>query len=179
MLHRDPKHGLVPRTRKAPDDWADFAAALGVQLHRFRVERGLSQEQLAYAAGLSRYTYQKFEAGQSAPGTPANPSLRNVMARPLYDFWNPVPEVFKQRTQLVSLDDTWHRLLGIRAEMPSGLTDDELALLDSYYALLQTFVRHTSGDRSKTTVYVSPRFDVVLDAAEKGQAQGTAPYPWQ
>lgn len=70
----------MPRTRKAPDEWGDFAAALGVELQRRRAERRLSQEQLAYAAGLSRYTYQKFEAGHSAPGTPANPSLRNVMA---------------------------------------------------------------------------------------------------
>lgn len=53
---------------------------LGLNLQRLRIERGLSQEQLAYAAGLSRYTYQKFEKGQSMPGTPANPSLRNVMA---------------------------------------------------------------------------------------------------
>lgn len=74
------KHGVMPRIRKAPDEWGDFAARLGVQLQRRRLERGLSQEQLAYAAGLSRYTYQKFEAGHSAPGTPANPSLRNVMA---------------------------------------------------------------------------------------------------
>ena len=29
---------------------------------------------------MSRYTYQKFEKGESMPGTPANPSLRNVMA---------------------------------------------------------------------------------------------------
>jgi DNA-binding XRE family transcriptional regulator len=80
VVHGDPKHGDVPRARRAPDDWADYAIALGIQLHRRRVEMGLSQEQLAYAAGLSRYTYQKFEAGLSAPGTPSNPSLRNVMA---------------------------------------------------------------------------------------------------
>ena len=29
---------------------------------------------------LSRYTYQKFEKGESKPGTPANPSLHNIMA---------------------------------------------------------------------------------------------------
>lgn len=40
----------------------------------------MSQEDVAYAAGLSRYTYQKLEKGESQPGTPANPSLRNVMA---------------------------------------------------------------------------------------------------
>jgi transcriptional regulator with XRE-family HTH domain len=60
--------------------WADFAKALGLNLSRQRVARGLSQEQVAYAAGLSRYTYQKFEKGESMPGAPANPSLRNIMA---------------------------------------------------------------------------------------------------
>jgi transcriptional regulator with XRE-family HTH domain len=66
--------------RRPAGTWADFAVELGLNLQRLRVERGLSQEHLAYAAGLSRYTYQKFEKGESAPGTAANPSLRNVMA---------------------------------------------------------------------------------------------------
>ncbi|SMQ71897.1 helix-turn-helix transcriptional regulator [Agreia sp. VKM Ac-1783] len=67
--------------RKRPSgSWKEFAALLGTNLHRLRLERGLSQEQLAYAAGLSRYTYQKFEKGESMPGTPSNPSLRNIMA---------------------------------------------------------------------------------------------------
>lgn len=53
---------------------------LGVNIQRAREASGLSQEDVAYAAGLSRYTFQKFEKGESAPGTPANPSLHNVMA---------------------------------------------------------------------------------------------------
>ena len=60
--------------------WARYALEFGHSLKRHRSARGLSQEQLAYAAGLSRYTYQKFERGESMPGSPANPSLRNVMA---------------------------------------------------------------------------------------------------
>ncbi|ALJ19358.1 helix-turn-helix transcriptional regulator [Microbacterium sp. No. 7] len=68
-------------SRKRPTgEWAGFAAQLGVNILRLRTERRLSQEQVAYEAGLSRYTYQKFEKGESMPGTPANPSLRNVMA---------------------------------------------------------------------------------------------------
>ena len=43
-------------------------------------ELGLSMQRVAYDSGMSRYTYQKFEKGESMPGTPANPSLRNVMA---------------------------------------------------------------------------------------------------
>ncbi|WP_409048508.1 helix-turn-helix domain-containing protein [Microbacterium sp. HA-8] len=66
--------------RRPGGEWAEFARTLGTNIQRARVARGLSQEQLAYAAGLSRYTFQKFEKGESMPGTPANPSLRNVMA---------------------------------------------------------------------------------------------------
>lgn len=66
--------------RRPGQEWASFARALGTNIHRARVQRELSQEQVAYAAGLSRYTFQKFEKGESMPGTPANPSLRNVMA---------------------------------------------------------------------------------------------------
>ena len=61
-------------------DWEAFTRTLGTNIQRLRIERGLSQEKVAYAAGLSRYTFQKFEKGESAPGTPANPSLRNIMA---------------------------------------------------------------------------------------------------
>lgn len=35
---------------------------------------------MAYRARLSRYTYQKYEKGESRPGTPANPSVRSLMA---------------------------------------------------------------------------------------------------
>jgi transcriptional regulator with XRE-family HTH domain len=42
--------------------------------------RGLSQERLAHMAGLSAYTYQKFEKGESKPGTPANPRLFTLLA---------------------------------------------------------------------------------------------------
>ncbi len=67
--------------RKRPTgEWDEFAIRLGRSIQRLRLERRLSQEQLAYAAGLSRYTFQKFEKGESMPGTPANPSLRNAMA---------------------------------------------------------------------------------------------------
>lgn len=67
--------------RRTPQGaWPDFARELGLSLERHRHAAGLSQEAVAYAAGLSRYTYQKFERGESMPGTPSNPSLRNVMA---------------------------------------------------------------------------------------------------
>jgi transcriptional regulator with XRE-family HTH domain len=59
---------------------ADYARALGVTLQRLRLEKKLSQEKLAYAAGISAYTYQKFEKGESRPGTPMNPRLFTLIA---------------------------------------------------------------------------------------------------
>lgn len=61
-------------------EWASYARQLGTELHRLRIARGFSQEHLAYSAGITRYTYQKLERGESAPGSPANPSLRTLMA---------------------------------------------------------------------------------------------------
>ena len=37
-------------------------------LSRLREERGLSQEQLAHAAGLTGSAYNRIEAGKSSPG---------------------------------------------------------------------------------------------------------------
>ncbi len=59
---------------------ADYARALGITLQRLRLERGLSQERLAHMAGISSYTYQKFEKGESKPGTPMNPRLFTLVA---------------------------------------------------------------------------------------------------
>lgn len=59
--------------RRPEGTWAAYARTLGTSIQRARLERGLSQEQVAYAAGLSRYTFQKFEKGESMPDTPARP----------------------------------------------------------------------------------------------------------
>lgn len=63
-----------------PDEWGPFVKQLGVNLQRQRISRGLSQESVAYAANLSRFSYQQMEKGESRPGSPANPSLLNMMA---------------------------------------------------------------------------------------------------
>lgn len=65
--------------RKLPEGWVDYATAVGSNIQRFRVQQGLSQEELAYAAGLSRYALQLFERGGN-DGRPANPQLSNIMA---------------------------------------------------------------------------------------------------
>ena len=54
-------------------EWARYAKELGVNLQRLRVERGLTQERVAYDAGLSRYQYQRMEWGKIGKDTPANP----------------------------------------------------------------------------------------------------------
>ncbi|MGJ0202576.1 helix-turn-helix domain-containing protein [Leucobacter sp. gxy201] len=62
------------------EHWVEYARDIGTRLQRRRIELGVSQERLAASAGITRYTYQKLEKGESAPGTPANPSLRTIMA---------------------------------------------------------------------------------------------------
>ena len=59
---------------------AEFSRTLGLTLQRLRLERGLSQERLAHMAGISGYTYQKFEKGESKPGTPMNPRLYTLLS---------------------------------------------------------------------------------------------------
>jgi len=72
--------GYVSSNPIGDEQWALFAKRLGRAMSRHRVDLGMTQEDLAYSAGISRYTYQKFEKGESRPDSPANPSLRNVMA---------------------------------------------------------------------------------------------------
>ncbi|WP_300682805.1 helix-turn-helix transcriptional regulator [Nocardioides sp.] len=60
--------------------WDEYGRALGVNLQRARRDVGLSQEWVAHRAGISAYTYQKFEKGESKPGTPMNPQLRTLVA---------------------------------------------------------------------------------------------------
>lgn len=62
------------------EEWEQYARAFGTNLQRARLRLGLSQERVAHAAGLSGYTYQKFEKGESKPGTPLNPTLRTLLA---------------------------------------------------------------------------------------------------
>jgi len=61
-------------------DKFQYSKALGNRLYQLRVSRGLSQEKVAHLAGISSYTYQKFENGESRPGTPMNPRLYTLIA---------------------------------------------------------------------------------------------------
>lgn len=65
---------------QAGDPWVRYVRAIGVRLQQLRAERGISQERLAHAAGISTFTYRKLEKGESNPGTPANPRLRTLVS---------------------------------------------------------------------------------------------------
>lgn len=60
--------------------WLAYMDELGSNLRRARIESGLTQERVALAAGISLFTYQKMEKGESNPGTPANPRLQTLLA---------------------------------------------------------------------------------------------------
>lgn len=64
----------------ADAEWQDFVLQLSVQLRRLRHDAGLSQEEVAYRAGLSRFIYRQYESGESRRGTAANPALRSILA---------------------------------------------------------------------------------------------------
>jgi transcriptional regulator with XRE-family HTH domain len=66
--------------RSAEAEKIAYARELGITLQRLRLERELSQERLAHMAGISAYTYQKYEKGESKPGTPMNPGLFTLIA---------------------------------------------------------------------------------------------------
>jgi len=60
--------------------WEAFARALGQEFQRARGTKGLSQERVAHMAGITGYTYQKLEKGESRPGSPLNPQLKTLIA---------------------------------------------------------------------------------------------------
>jgi DNA-binding XRE family transcriptional regulator len=72
--------GVKDGASAADEEWQDFVLELSVQLRRFRLEAGLSQEEVASRAGLSRFIYRQYESGESRRGTAANPALRSVLS---------------------------------------------------------------------------------------------------
>lgn len=62
------------------DPWMQYSLDLGRNLQNARVRAGLTQERVAMAAGISTFTYQKMENGESNPGTPANPRLQTLIS---------------------------------------------------------------------------------------------------
>lgn len=66
----------VPASPPPPTTWELYARALGTELQRRRLELGLTQEDLAHQAGLTRTHYQQMERGWWKKGVTANPSLK-------------------------------------------------------------------------------------------------------
>ena len=67
-------------SRKSPPaDWDAYVRELGLILQRRRLALALSQEDVAYSAGLTRSHYQQLEKGRSRPESPANPSLLTLV----------------------------------------------------------------------------------------------------
>jgi transcriptional regulator with XRE-family HTH domain len=64
----------------APTTWEDYARRLGESLQAERRSAGLTQENLAHSAGMTRTHYQQIERGLWKPGAPANPTVK-VVAR--------------------------------------------------------------------------------------------------
>lgn len=69
----------VAHRRREPT-WEEFGREIGIRLQRARERAGLSQERTAHLAGIASYTYQKFEKGESRPGSPLNPRLSTLVA---------------------------------------------------------------------------------------------------
>ena len=65
--------------KDASSDYQMYVQELSLTLQRLRSASGLSQEAVAHAAGLTGYTYQKFEHGESRPGAPMNPGLKTLI----------------------------------------------------------------------------------------------------
>lgn len=87
----------MPATADIQDYDYTFSVKLGARLRKLREERGLTQEEVAERAGIATYTYQKFENGESKPGTPMNPRLRTLVA---------LSHVFGQRVcELLDIED--------------------------------------------------------------------------
>src|SRR6218665_238585 len=61
---------------QAASSWDQYVRELGVELQRRRLDAGLTQEQLAHRAGLTRTHYQQVERGYWKKNEPANPSLK-------------------------------------------------------------------------------------------------------
>lgn len=70
----------MAKGERSSSSWDSYAKEIGINLQKARMATGLSQERVAHAAGISGYTYQKFEKGESRPGTPLNPRLITLVA---------------------------------------------------------------------------------------------------
>lgn len=71
---------MANRDVHSPEVLEPYARRLACNLRSLRDGLGMTQEAVAELADISPYTYQKFEKGESKPGTPANPTLQTLIS---------------------------------------------------------------------------------------------------
>ena len=71
---------MVKRSEDRDAAWRDYTNTLAVRLRQLRADRNLSQEDVAYRAGLGRSMYQQLEKGEGRRGLAADPKLRTLVA---------------------------------------------------------------------------------------------------
>ena len=64
---------------RPPTTWEAYAREMGVIIQRHRIEAGLTQEDLAHAAGMTRTHYQQIERGWWKRDQPSNPSIKVIV----------------------------------------------------------------------------------------------------
>lgn len=75
-----PKSGHMDNEKIYIELQQHYANELAQRLRVLRFQQGVSQEYVAQRAGISTFTYQKFEKGESNPGKPMNPRLSTIIA---------------------------------------------------------------------------------------------------
>lgn len=66
--------------KRAEAEWESFTRELGLRVRRLRSQSGLTQQEVLFATGISRTTYQRLERGHAENGKIFTPTLRIVLA---------------------------------------------------------------------------------------------------
>lgn len=90
----DLSNGKFPRHAGAVDERPAYAAVIGKLVLRLRSMRGLSQGQLATAAGLSQSALSRFENGQTLPDAYELRALANALGDKPDHFMARIEEAF-------------------------------------------------------------------------------------
>lgn len=61
---------------RPPTTWDAYAREMGLLIQKARLDAGLTQEDLAHRAGLTRTHYQQIERGWWKRDQPSNPSIK-------------------------------------------------------------------------------------------------------
>lgn len=69
----------MPKKRNITPIEIEFSAKLASRLRGLRCECGLTQAEIAERANIAPNTYQRYESGESRPGTPLNPEFYTLV----------------------------------------------------------------------------------------------------